>query len=422
MKNNKSILSLLKIKSSILISTLFFTSILLLITAFTSCQNKTDATDCNHIDIAINESANYLSNSLKDNGMFVYRKNMDPSVKLGPKYNILRHAGTIYSLAMYYNINPDENLKNTIEKSSNYLINESLKPLLKKDSLKAIWSRPEVNRSNKPLQAKLGGSGLGLVALLSAAEVNPELIPISELEALGRFIVYMQKENGSFCSKYIPSQGGCQDNWVSLYYPGEAALGLVMLYEKQPNEIWLKSAHKAIEYLAKSRKNQENIPADHWALLATNKLLAIEKKHPLPISKELLINHAIQICESILKNQVNNPSTPKYNGGFTTDGRTTPTATRLEGLQAALNFIPKEHEIWNRIDASITPGISFLLQAQIKEGKFKGAFPRAVSKVTDNNGSYKKFNQRVSEIRIDYIQHAMSALIQYKQLNKCTLK
>ena len=96
----------------------------------------------------------------------------------------------------------------------------------------AVWSEPEVNRSGKPLQAKLGGTGLGLVALLSLENIQPGFTPLADLQALGRFTVYMQKEDGSFYSKYIPSAGGRWDEWQSLFYPGEAALGLLMLYQR----------------------------------------------------------------------------------------------------------------------------------------------------------------------------------------------
>jgi hypothetical protein len=354
----------------------------------------------------------------KNDGMFEYRINMDPTVKVNQKYNILRHAGTIYAMSMYHERHPDKQVRSAIERAGKYLRDESILPLPGSEDMLGVWSKPEVNHSGKPLEIKLGGTGLGLVALLSIEKISPGFTPLPKLQALGRSIVYMQKEDGSFSSKYIPSMGGLQHGWQSLYYPGEAALGLLMLYAKDPSEIWLKSAYKALEYLARGRENSKKIPADHWALLATERLLSLENRHQLPISKKLLINHTIQICESMLKDQVTAPFQIKFDGGFSRDGRTTPTSTRLEGLLAALSYLPQDHVLRKPLLSSMERGITFLLRAQISEGEFAGAFPRSVSKKPVSNPKAIRFNSRVSEVRIDYVQHAMSALIQYQRLTE----
>jgi hypothetical protein len=370
------------------------------------------------VDDVISLSATYLVKITKEDGMFEYRINMDPTIKVKDKYNILRHAGALYAMCMYYERHPDENMRSAIERSGKYLRDKSILPIPGKENMLAVWSEPEVNRSGKPLQIKLGGTGLGLVALLSIEKIFPRFTPLPDLQALGRSIVYMQKDDGSFYSKYVPSEGGNQDDWQSLYYPGEASLGLLMLYEKDPSSIWLKSAYQALEYLAQSRKNSADIPADHWALLAIAKILSLEKNNEVPISESLLVNHAIHICETMIREQIDDPARPDYDGGFAEDGRTTPTATRLEGLLAASSFLPVNHEMRKRIDASIPRGISFLIRAQIKEGEFTGAMPRAVGGKWGNNPDIKKFNRRVTEVRIDYIQHAMCAMMQYQQLKK----
>jgi hypothetical protein len=111
------------------------------------------------------------------------------------------------------------------------------------------------------LQAKLGGAGLGLAALLELEKVEPDFTPLEDLRRLGRFVLYLQKPDGDFYAKYIPSCGGRRDDWVSLYYPGEAALGLVLLYERDSDPAWLRDAAAAIAYLAHHRGGQTDIPA-----------------------------------------------------------------------------------------------------------------------------------------------------------------
>ena len=79
------------------------------------------------------------------------------------------------------------------------------------------------------MQAKLGGAGLGLIALAELDKIQPRFTPIADLRRLGRFIVFMLKSDGRLYSTFVPAAAGRQDHWQSQYYPGEAALGLLLL-------------------------------------------------------------------------------------------------------------------------------------------------------------------------------------------------
>jgi len=61
------------------------------------------------------------------------------------------------------------------------------------------------------------------------------ITPMGYLPKLGNFLLFRQKTDGSFYSKYLPEKGGRDDCWRFLYYPAEAALGLLMLYTKDPS-------------------------------------------------------------------------------------------------------------------------------------------------------------------------------------------
>ncbi len=405
MENNKRIL----MKGLIALFMLF-------ITCNGASQGKAISTQIDDVRMAINRSANYLMKNTKADGMFEYRINLNPAIKVKEKYNILRHAGAMYAMSLYYQLHPDNNIRSAVKRAGKYLRDEAIGTLPGKENMLAVLSKPHDSQGHEPLQAKLGGTGLGLVALLSLENISPGSTPLADLRKLGQFLVSMQREDGSFSSKYIPSEGGVNDAWQSLYYPGEAILGLLMLYEKDPSAIWLDSASKALAYLARSRKNKTDVSADHWALLATEKMFSLKNKEKLMATRELLIDHAVQICDAILKRQINEPERPEYDGGFSMDGRTTPAATCLEGLMAAGSFLPRDHDMRKRIDSAAHRGIAFLLNAQIKEGPFAGAFPRAVGRLNQNTPEAKEFNSRATEVRIDYVQHALSAMIQYLHL------
>ena len=373
--------------------------------------------DFKQLKEAIDLSAGYLISQCQKNGKFVYRINVNPAIKLKPRYNWLRHAGTTYALALYDKAYPQALTKSALTRAVEFLKKSAIAPVPENPDLLAVWSHPEITHSRKPLQAKLGGTGLGLVALLSVEKSLPGTTPLGYLRKMGNFLRFMQKKDGGFYSKYIPEKGGRDDSWTSLYYPGEAALGLLMLYERDPSTMWLQAAADSIAYLARKRAGQQRVEADHWALLATARLLPLydRRRHPLP--KQALERHAVQICESILAGRPFKYDDPVRFGSFTADGRTTPTATRLEGMLAALTFLPAEYSnLRNQMITAIDDGLKFLLRSQIGTGKYAGGIPWAIQMLPEDHPNFKKsFNRRAKEVRIDYVQHALSAMLQYEE-------
>jgi hypothetical protein len=366
---------------------------------------------------AIHLAAKYLNKACDQDGKFLYRVNLNPNVRPKPRYNFLRHAGSIYALADYDRNHPDSSTLNTLKRASGYLKKAAIGPIPDRTDLLAVWSRAELTGSQKPLQAKLGGAGLGLLALLSVEKRKPGTTPLDFLRKMGSFIVFMQKTDGSFYSKYIPDKGGKDDSWTSLYYPGEAALGLLMLYEKDPDLQWLQAAANAITYLARLRAGKHRVEADHWALLATAKLLPLYDRCRRPLPESDILRHAIRICESILDHRSRFPENTLEHGSFTDDGRTTPTSIRLEGLLAAHRFLPVEHEdLRSAIRVTAAQGIGFLIRSQKTSGKYAGAIPRAIQRLPENHPKFDiSFNERATEVRIDYVQHALSAMLDYRE-------
>jgi len=365
---------------------------------------------------AIDAAAWYLMRAVRLDGSFEYRVNSNPEVTVKPRYNMLRHAGSIYAMTMYLAEQGNAAIEDATLRAGRYLLNRTVENVaeVEAEDLLAVWSNPEVTKTKKPVQAKLGGAGLGLVALAGLESVRPGFTTIYDRQALGRFILFMQKADGSFYSKYIPSTVGRDDSWTSLYYPGEAALGLLMLYELDPDRRWFEAAGRALDYLARTRAGKSEVPADHWALLASAKLLSLDDGRLEQEQRARLLAHAAQICRVVLDQQLADPGFADLHGGFATDGRVTPTATRLEGLLAARSFLPSDSLLVEEIDAAVSRGIAFLLRAQITEGYLAGGFPRAIAPLPETARKAASFNRRATEVRIDYVQHALSALIQYR--------
>lgn len=369
------------------------------------------------LQVAIDLAAGYLTRACHLNGRFNYRINLDPDITPKPSYNVLRHAGAIYALTSHQQRWPRPEVQAAILRATRYLQDGFIAPLPENGSLSAVWSN-DVNKGL--LEAKLGGAGLALVALHGVEQIAPGTCDLARQQAIGDFIIYLQKDDGSFYSKYFAEGTGRSDAWTSLYYPGEAALGLLLLRHRDPAGKWQDAATDALAYLARLRQGRTKVAPDHWALLATAQLLGgwddAAPRGRLGVTRDQLIDHGAQICESMLRTGRPHPLGSPLRGSFGGDGRTTPVATRIEGLLAALTFLPERHgALRGRIRAAAKEGIAFLLRAQVTEGPHRGAIPRAIERRGDQPAD-SPFNRRATEVRIDYVQHALSAWIQYLEL------
>lgn len=371
---------------------------------------------------AIVAGGEYLIEACGPEGRFVYRVNLDPMETVAPSYNILRHAGTIYSLGLIDRYCPNPAVRDVMLRAAEWMKCTSLRPVPGEPGLLAIWSFPQIHGSDAPACVKLGGTGLGLVALMSVERIEPGFTPLEQLQGLGRFLVFMQRDDGSFYSKYTPEYGGRDGRWESLYYPGEAALGLLMLDERDPAPIWRETAIKTLLYLARRRRDLATVEADHWALLATARLWSHAPETLLADERQAMLRHAVQICHSILASRPCSATEFDAEGSLVPGNLTCPTATRLEGLIAALTFLPDDEAALRRdIRLAVDRGIVFLKKAQICSGPYRGGVPRELLAHAPGGG-FHFANRRSGEIRIDYVQHALSAMIQYDDLmhQRCT--
>lgn len=406
---------------------------------------------------AIDEAADYLVRVTGPDGRFEYRRFVDGHPDSTGQYNVLRHAGSIYALADYalsdYRGRPGneaapERLHAALGRASSYLVSRYVRPLREHPEILAVWSDPqeERGRAGRPT-AKLGGAGLAIVALAGNMRANAAAAPsasasasasadagagdLATMQGLGRFILFMQRENGSFHAKYEEPTGYVRDA-ESLFYPGEAILALTMLYEVDHDARWLEGAARGIAQLIESRRGSTDLPADHWLMIAIDRFVphhaALAKA---PVSREEMVDHAIVLGRLMMSEQADVLATlddPNVAGAFDADGRTTPAATRLEGLLALEHAIasdPARAAFRTELRGAIGRGLAFLRRSQVQDGVARGGIPWVqrgasftatavdASDVADDDGSAARAEQ---EIRIDYVQHALSAMLRYAVL------
>jgi len=350
------------------------------------------------ISKAIALSGGYLERACGPDGKFVYEIDINTG-KQSSSYNIVRHAGAIYALAMLNRSRPSHKTVDAMVRAANFMQQGYVGPGVRPGQL-VVWSGPTGHHSD----AELGATGLGLVALAEVRKVSPKSVSMEELQALGRFALFLQKEDGSFVQMYRVETGPVE-HFQSPYYPGEAGLGFIALYETDHSREWLTAAGKALSYLAKNLPEPFDGQLDQWALIAIAKLLPECDQDACPgASRKELIQYSIQTCNWIVHEQLRNPVSP-LDGAFDPPAETAPAAARVEGLLAALEFLPSG-ALRSKVEAAARRGAAFLLRAQIASGEFAGGMP----------GSLRTSAPTASEIRVDYVQHSLCAWLRYQRV------
>ena len=130
----------------------------------------------------------YLTRSIGTNGRFAYSYEAKRD-KVSAKYNMVRHAGTVFSMLDLYQTTKDKNLLRGAERAIGYLL-ESIEAYGEpQDQLSVVASGGKI---------KLGGVALAVVALAKHVEVTGDTRHLTLSKRLGRYIQHSQLETGRF--------------------------------------------------------------------------------------------------------------------------------------------------------------------------------------------------------------------------------
>lgn len=362
-------------------------------------------------------AAAYFQRHQRDNGRFEYIINPEGTSNDNGVYNVVRHAGSLYSLGTYIQHTGDRQFDDTWQAASTYMWEVNVKPVDNTETW-AVWSVPGENFYPDSFgKAKIGATGLGLVAWILGERLGLSNYPLNKLTKLGDFLLYMQEEDGRFYSSYH-EKAGRTDLAKYQYYPGEAALGLCFLYEKDPQDKWLEGAISAVSVSAQNLEEMSSKAIDHWDLIAIAKVFDLLKVQGKDLKNyEYLLTYSQSLVDRLLAEYEQS----SVQGSFTNDHGTTPTATRIEGLTAIFPYLEQESDRARLVGQSIKEAVAFLQASQIQTGKLKGGVPLSPIKKSSENSresqfAINRYNNKAAEIRIDYVQHAMSAVLGYDLL------
>ena len=354
-------------------------------------------------------SMNYINRNILENGRFCYRQNVNSEISYDNTiYNSLRHAGTLYSMYLYEIMGLETKFHDNRILASKYFIDRYLKKL--DDDKYVVVSYPEEEEIKFTI-AKSGAAGVGLCALCSLYEEKE--IELSVLRGIGEFILSMKNEEGNVYAYYNLETKEIDKEAEAIFYPAEAAAGLMALYEIDPQQKWLDAIKQIIMYLVSTRKTMDlNIPFDHWSVLVIEKLL--NKKLVTPDEASGMRAYAEQMAIPALSNQITN-SRNSYYGAFKDNIRPCSLGTIMEGL-ASIYFCSENEQLKVIIFKALAIGCHFLARVQVKTGTMAGGLPNSANWVKPG------VTPNASIIRIDNVQHVVSGWLRFQHILKVTDK
>ncbi len=343
----------------------------------------------------------YLVRHTNTDGSFVYQYN-PVTGKTSSSYNILRHAGTTYALLELYEATGKQKYLRAAERALVFLTDHVVECPGMSDALC-------VEEDN---EIKLGGNALAVLALskyaalmraLGAPDAASEYVSLAQ--KLATFLTNVQTHNGEFSVHKITADTGARTDFESEYYPGEALFALARLYAVDGDEQWIDAAHLGAHWLIEVRDKDvptKDLIHDHWLLYALNELYAHQPE-------DLYFTHAKRTAESILSTQHSGKTGDQrdWNGGFYNPPRSTPTATRAEGLGAAYYIFKRNGDDLYAAAARFAMESAAVFQIKTQ---FTGQKLRELNAARAGFGG---FHESLDEydIRIDYVQHNISALV-----------
>jgi UDP-N-acetylmuramoyl-tripeptide--D-alanyl-D-alanine ligase len=220
-----------------------------------------DIGQAKNLDFLIRESANYLSDQVREDGIFHYGRHpcFDRPIN---HYNTLRHASSTYALCEAYDIFRNDHIRAAIERS--------LKKIAK--SLVRYHTGPNGATAfllDTDKEVKLGGNAVAILAYCKFFEVTDDKSVLELARRLGNGILSMQREDGSFCHVLNADTLAPKQDFRTVYYDGEAAFALMRLYGATGEKRWLDAARRAVDHFISKDYWQHN---DHWLAYCVNEL------------------------------------------------------------------------------------------------------------------------------------------------------
>ena len=348
---------------------------------------------------ACEAAGDWLLRFQKPDGSFHYLYNAATDAVDDSAYEITRHAGTAWGLSQLHAATGRRRFRDAARRALDWLLGH-------------LKTRDDMAWVEHGEQRELGAAALTAVALLEYRAAAGTRRYDRETRRLGRFLVSMQRDDGFFHTHYDPAEhrGNIPEGEVPLFAPGEAFLALVRLQRLMPDAAWRQAAAKAADFMTTRRDawhfahDLSMIHPDSWTMMALDEL------HAQGAARRGHADYALFLAGEILDEQ-EEPATARWpdHVGAPRVAVGAPesavAAGRCEGLLAAWRLARRMGAATDDYRRAILLAARFQLAHQY-DAVNSYLLPNPARAL---GGFYASYADHT--IRIDYVQHNLSALL-----------
>lgn len=349
---------------------------------------------------AMLDLARYLARGIEDDGHYRYLVDATTNRTL-PGYDWPRHAGTTYFLAQAAAVSHEPAIAMACLRAAS---------LMRASAVSACGDAACIGKEDR---VELGSSALALIAFVEIVRtgLDPTYEPL--VRDVARFLRASQRADGEFMHEYDRAAGRPVDVQY-LYYSGEATLALARAYRVTRDAADLAAARRGLAHLVGPAwsffGDRYYFGEEHWTCQAAADL-------PLPDAGAVDFCVRWQRYGRAMQGRAGDSAYDDdgaYGVGPVMTPRLTPVASRCEAGAATLALLrtkgPEATREADALDRQLRRSLALLVRRQLAPGPAElFADPDAVYGAMPGS-------EVDLELRIDYAQHAGSAMVRWLEL------
>ncbi len=316
----------------------------------------------------------------------------------GGAYSLPRHSGTVYALALLYGETGAERFKKGAEKAIAWLDKKMPSRCGDIEGASCVGKK----------KADLGSTALTLVGMLEYQRRTKDSRYAGIARKLLRYVLHLQQPSGDFWHVYDLKKKAIDRSHRLMFFSEEAALALVMAHEVLGDAEYLAAAERALNFLTGPKYEGFFLGrfiygADHWTCIAAEEAWP-RLKHP----------QYLDFCEGYaafirrLQYQPGEFSAADFVGHYGFSGFMVPQAAAAGFTEAVISThdLARHH---GTPSAALEQQVALALDALAREQ----VRPDNAWLMPAPEAAYGGIRRSLveGEIRIDFTQHAASALI-----------
>ncbi len=346
---------------------------------------------------AVHQAAKWFE-TMRDErrGRFYYEYDPYDDTHVDDAYNLLRHAGSTWSIMQAYGLTGDEKLRELGEYALAWVEDHSHTEKRKGRTIRYV-----VEPWNK--KAKLGGAGLWLLALSEHARLTGDTSNLEIMQQIANHIYLAQDpETGKFES-FHETEGVYASEFDSDYYPGEAMFGLHRARPFLTDIPVCEITRKGLAHMLEDEPRQ--MPTDEYRFVNQWNAYAIreyrrdcdDKRFDWVWKRDL--DHMLATASTFQDDPVMAGAYQQQDGDFSTS------PTRLEALTTICTELGREEEAFAERCEPVVRRVAGMQMSFQHRPSNTWLWPNPEA----TNGGFGRTLTDES-IRIDFTQHHLSAM------------